>query len=177
MSRQELLELLKLIEISYPFFKNSEDIEKAWFKVMHNFSYEDVKKNLDIAMGEDRFQKEPPQAYYLVQGLTPVSKKISLENVIVYCPICKRALNQNEETQHRERCLSIRYLVNQYKKWTGNELDKRTLWEMSEEEFQEKYDRFLHYIYEHTANESEKMRIGFIFNPPRKEIAKKVLGV
>lgn len=176
MTKSELAQLLSTLEMNYSFFEATEEKEQAWFQVMHNYSYEEVMHNLEIAMGEDRFQKEPPQAYYLIQGLIPISKKTDFEKVIVYCPICKRALNQSEEQKHRERCQSIRYLVKQYKKWTGKDLDKRTLWEMSEEEFQEKYDKFLHYVYEHTTDEQEKMRIGFIFEPPKKEIAKRFIN-
>ena len=46
---------------------------------------------------------------------------------------------------------------------------------MSEEEFNERYNKLLYYIYEHTENESERTRIGFIFNPPSKEKAKDFL--
>lgn len=177
MTKSELAQLLSTLEMNYSFFEVTEEKEQAWFQVMHNYSYEEVIHNLEIAMGEDRFQKEPPQAYYLIQGLVPISKKTNFENVIVFCPICKRALNQKEEVKHRERCSSIRYLVKQYKKWTGKDLDKRSLWEMDEEEFQEKYDNFLHYVHNHTTDEHEKMRINFIFNPPSKEVAKKFIGV
>ena len=46
---------------------------------------------------------------------------------------------------------------------------------MSDEEFQERYCKLLHWIQNHTQNESEKTRIEFIFNPPKKERAKSFL--
>lgn len=176
MSENELLELLSTIKIHYSFFKVDRDLERAWYKVMHNFSFEDVEKNLEIAMADVRFQKEPPTAYYLIQGLVPVHKKINFENRIVFCPICKRALNQEEEKKHQERCSSVRYIITQYKKWSNKDLNKHDLYEMSEEEFKKIYKKLLNYIYEHTKDEHEKTRIGFIFNPPSTKVAKNFLG-
>lgn len=176
MSERELAELLSILEMSYPFFEPTKEVEKAWFEVMNNYDFEEVKHNLEIAMADTRFQKEPPKAYYLIQGLTPISKKVDFGKVIIYCQCCKKAVNQLEEEKHTDRCQSIRYLVKQYKKWCGRDLDKRSLWQMSEEEFGEKYEKLLRYIQEHTAEEHEKIRIGFIFKKPNQEVAKNFLG-
>lgn len=176
MSKSELAELLSTLEMSYPFFEVTEEKEQAWFEILHYFSYEDVKRNLDIAMGEDRFQKDPPQASYLIQGLIPISKKMDFENRVVFCQICKRAINHDEEKKHLDRCRSIRYITKQYKKYSGKELNKRTLWEMSQEEFDNKYNELLRFNQKHTTDERERMRIEFIFNPPEREVAKRFIN-
>ena len=175
MSELEIDELLAELDVMYPFFEPTETIEKAWYEILHPFSYKEVKKNLEKAMGEERFQKDPPQAYYLVQGLTPIVKKVDFNKIIIFCPICKRAVNKEEEQKHVDRCRSIHYIANKYKKM-GKEVDKRSLWEMHQEEFDKKYDEFLHRIYENTTNEHEKIRIGYIFNPPKKEKAKRFIN-
>ena len=176
MSRSEFLEIFEKVSANAVFFKADEVHEKVWYEVLCNFVYEDAMKNLEILLKDEKFRMNP-NVYEVIKGLTPIDKKVDFGKVVVYCPICKRAVNQSEEAKHRERCQSIRYLVKQYKKWTGKDLAKRSLWEMSEEKFQEKYDRFLHYILEHTEDKHEKMRIDFIFNPPRKEVAKRFLGI
>jgi hypothetical protein len=175
-SQKELLELLSLVKVNYPYFKVDPAVEKAWYEVTHYFKYEDVKHNLEIAMTSERFQKDPPTIYYLTQNLTPIHESVSFEKRIVFCPICKRALNQEEEKKHFERCSSVRYIVRQYKRWNGNELNRRDLFEMSEEEFEKKYNELLKYVETHTDDVHEKIRIGFIFNPPSIEQAKKFLG-
>ena len=56
------------------------------------------------------------------------------------------------------------------------DLDKKMLFSMCEEEFRARYNKLLHFIYEHTSNAEEKIRIGYIFNPPNREEAKRFLN-
>ena len=58
-------------------------------------------------------------------------------------------------------------------KWFNKDVNKKELYELEENEFQKRYDDLLKYIMEHTTDEKEKQRIGFIFNPPTpEEVAK-----
>ncbi len=176
MTRQEHLELLSEMEMFYPFFKNSEAREEAWYKVMYKYDFKEVMKNLEIAMENDKFQKEPPTAYYLVQDLTPTDEKINFEELVIFCPICKRAINQREEQKHTDRCRSIDYLVKAYKRKFNKELDKKTLWQMPDDEFDKKYFESIKKIQDTTVNEKEKTILEFVLNNPSQEEAKKFIS-
>ena len=103
-------------------------------------------------------------------------EKIDYKEQNVRCQRCNKIVKESEYDAHFDRCSSIDYVIRESKKWFRKELTRKFLWEMSDEEFNERYNKLLHYIYEHTQNESEKTRIGFIFNPPSREKAMSFLG-
>ena len=160
----------------YPFFEPKRDLERAWLKVMYNYDFDEVMKNLHIAMADDKFQKEPPTAYYLTRNLTPLSERVDFNKLVIFCPICKRAINQNEEKKHTDRCRSIDYLVRQYKKHFGKVIEKKDLWKMSDEEFDKKYFESIKKIQDTTMNEKEKTILEFVLNNPSQEEAKKFIS-
>lgn len=179
MNRQEVAELLNLIDVNCRNFSKDKDIDAmmtSWLEVLCEYEYKDVKNRLKQCLAQDMFQYQPPTVYYLVKELQKKQDKVDFKKQVIYCNICGRAFNYEDKLKnHFERCSSVRYIITQCKKWGKKDLNKRELYEMGEEEFNEKYEKLLHYIYEHTTNEKEKTRIGFIFNPPGAEIAKKFL--
>lgn len=156
----------------YPFFKNSGEREEAWYRVMYKYDFNETMNNLHIAMANEKYQKEPPTAYYLVQDLTPTNEKVDFNKLVIFCPICKRAVNQNEEKKHTDRCRSIDYLVRQYKRKFNKELNAKELWKMSDEEFDKRYFDSLKKFQGATSNEKEKEIIGFVLNKPDPKTAK-----
>ena len=67
------------------------------------------------------------------------------------------------------------HITTMLSKKPGGEIDnnkKRELYELPEEEFDRQYKIILKYVMQHTNDESEKTRIGFIFNPPTPEQAR-----
>ena len=177
MNKEQTKDLLKLIKYNYPDFEMKEGMATMWAQVMSEYSYEDVKHALEVYMAEDRFQKQPPTAYLLVKGLPKVKDRIDFTKDTIYCDICRRAFNDRDELdKHFDRCSSTRYVIKQTKKWFNRDIDKGFLWKLSDEEFEERYNKLLRYIMEHTEDEKEKMRIGFIFNPPSEEEASAFLA-
>ena len=172
MTRQEHLELLNEMEMFYPFFKNSLEREEAWYKVMYKYDFKEVMRNLEIAMANEKYQKEPPTAYYLVQDLIPTDEKVDFNKLVIFCPICKRAINQREEQKHTDKCRSIEYLEKQYERHFGKKIDKKTLWQMPDDEFDKKYFDSLKKFQGATSNEKEKEIIGFVLNKPDPKTAK-----
>ncbi len=176
MTKTECLEILSELEMFYPFFKNSGEREEAWYRVMYKYDFNETMKNLHIAMANEKYQKEPPTAYYLVQDLTPTNEKVDFNKLVIFCPICKRAVNQNEEKKHTDRCRSIDYLVRQYKKHFGKVIEKKDLWKMSDEEFDKKYFESIKKIQDTTVNEKEKTILEFVLNNPSQEETKKFIS-
>jgi len=180
MNKNEVIELLDFITINYPNFKidesNFENTVNVWHDELQQYELDDVKKNLKEFMADDYYQKEPPKLSMLVKGLTKKHEKINWSEVETYCPRCHKPLSQSEYDEHFDRCSSIDYVIRESKKWLRKNLTRRFLWQMSKEEFEERYNKLLKYIMEHTTDERERTRIGFIFNPPSKEKAKQFLN-
>lgn len=175
MKQEEVIDLLEFININYPDFKVNDKVTKMWYDELQQYDIEDVKDNLRSFMSNEYYQKEPPKLALLTKDLVKKYEKVHLDNVETRCPRCNRPLSLEDYDKHFDRCSSIDYVIRETKKWFRKELTRKFLWEMSEEEFNERYNKLLHYIYEHTDNESERTRIGFIFNPPSKEKAKSFL--
>lgn len=176
MNNNETMQILNLIKFNYPNFEIKEGMPEMWFDVLMEYSFEDVKMKLEEHLSEDRFQKQPPTAYLLVKGLPKIRDRIDFTKDTFYCDICNRPFNNQEELKiHRDKCSSIRYLIKQNKKWFNRNIDKKFLWNLSDEEFDERYNKMLKYIMEHTTDENERTRIGYIFNKPSEEEALKFL--
>lgn len=176
MTHIEVIDLLDYMNSAYPNFDVQDDSKVlAWVDILQPYDKEDVKIALDNAMAEKQFQYNPPQAQYIVKDLIKKYEKVDYSKQVIYCQNCGRPLNQPEYKKHFERCNSVEYIVKNAKKWLNKDLSKKRLFEMSEDEFNKGYDKLLHFIYDHTANQMEKEIIGNIFNPPSAERAKKIM--
>lgn len=179
MSREEVLDLLDTIAVSYKNFVQDTDLLlKTWEEILCQYDTEEVKQELRKCMSEDQFQYQPPTVYYLVRNLRKICEKVDYTKQVVYCHLCKRPFNDDEQLKmHIDRCLSVRYILRQYKRFNiSKQLSKRDLYEMNQEEFDKKYEELLKWIQKNTTDVREKARIEFIFNPPRAEVAKKYLN-
>lgn len=175
MQKSEVYDLVQIINQNYPTFikeGKEEDLINVWFKELQQYDYEDVLEALKSYMAQEKYQYQPPTLYLLISGLTKKHEKKDWSKGTFYCSYCKRAFNSEEEQkQHEDRHRSIKYVIRETKKWFKKELTEKFLWTMSEEEFNERYNKLLKYIMEHTTDEAERKRISFIFNPPTKEQA------
>ena len=177
MNKEQTKQLLKLIKYNYPDFEMKEGMASMWASIMCKYSYEDVKRKLEEHMAEDRFQKQPPTAYLLVKGLPKVKDRIDFTKDTIFCRFCNKAFNDKEEhDKHYDKCSSIEYLIRENKKWFNRIIDRKFLWQLSDEEFEDRYNKMLKYIMEHTNDENERKRISFIFNPPSEQEAREFLG-
>ena len=176
MNREEVVDLFEFLEINYPSFSYSSKTIDTWLSELQMFDVDDVKRNLKELMAEDLYSKTPPLLSRIIRGLTPKKEKIDFTKTIYFCPRCNKGFNSKEECDdHFDRCSSVDYVIRETRKWFKKELTRKELFAMSNEEFNERYYKLLHWIHDHTQNESEKTRIGFIFNPPVKEKAKQFL--
>ena len=183
MNKEQVKALLKIISTNYPNFineNNFKDILSTWATELSQYSYKDVESQLKELLAKSEFQMKPPTLYHITCNLTKTSEKIDYSEMTVFCSNCGRVFNSIEKMmEHKERCNSVEYICNQWKKWYGKELTKadiRTLYEMEETPFRERYNKLLHYIHEHTKDENEKTIISYIFNPPNQETAQKFIS-
>ena len=177
MGKEETKELIKLIKYNYPSLEVKEGMISMWAQIMSEYEFDDVKHSLEVYMADDRFQKQPPTAYLLVKGLPKIGDRIDFTKDTFYCRHCGKAFNDlDEHDRHFEKCSSIQYLIRENKKWFNRIIDRRSLWQLSDDEFEERYNKMLKYIMEHTTDDREKQRIKYIFNPPSEQEAKEFLA-
>lgn len=176
MTKEQVLDLLDFLELSYSNFKTKEGMLDAWYNELQMYDEADVKINLKHYMGEERFQNNPPLVALLIRGLTPKKEKVDFSKVVYFCQRCHKAYNNKEDLdKHFDRCSSVDFVIRETKKWSKKDLTRKELFEMSDDEFEKKYNELLLWIYNHTDDEAEKTRINFFFNPPSSERAKKFL--
>lgn len=176
MNREEVVDLFEFLEINYPNFSYSSKTIDTWLNELQMFDVDDVKRNLKELMADDLYSKTPPLLSRIIRGLTPKNEKIDFTKTVYFCSRCNKGFNSKEDCdEHFDRCSSVDYVIRETRKWFKKELTRKELFVMSNEEFNERYYKLLHWIHDHTQNESEKTRIGFMFTPPRKEKAKQFL--
>lgn len=183
MNKEEVLELLKLLKSNYNNFineSNKKEMLETWATELSQYDNDDIVEELKKALSLPEFQMKPPTLYYITSKCKKKHDKIDWNELVVYCDNCGRPFNSFDEMyKHRERENSIEYIFRETKKWYNkelNNLDKRKLFEMSDQEFKIGYDKLLNYIYEHTNDDEEKRRISYIFNPPNLDEAKSFIN-
>lgn len=180
MNREQTIKLISQLQMNYPNFVEEDKVEKMvdyWATELSQYDYEDVMERFKQLLGDNRFQMKPPTLIYIISSLTPKHDKINYEKGVFFCPNCNRPFNlEPVMNKHWDRCRSVDYIIRETKKWFNKKISRKSLFDLSEEEFEKAYDRLLHYIYEHTQDKHEKTRIGYIFNPPSQEEARQFLG-
>ena len=162
MNKAEVNSILEYISINYPDFQITDELFNMWLDELQQYDYEDVLNKLKDMLKTGHYNSRPPILMNIISGLNKKSSKIDWKSTVVYCPICNKAFNCKKDysspdlKEHEDRCRSIRYVIKQTKKWFNKDLSRAELWAMSKEEFDERYNKLLHYIYENTENEDEK---------------------
>lgn len=175
MNKADVREILECIALNYKTFEITETLFKMWLDELQQYDKEDVMNKLKDMIASGKYNINPPMLMTLVNGLTKKSKKLDWSKNITYCRRCNKAFQCDKDgyskdyKEHEGKCKSIDYVIKQTKKWFGKELTRAELWAMNEKEFNERYDKLLHYIYNHTEDDNEKTIIGYIFNPPTVE--------
>ena len=176
MNREEVLDLFEFLNINYSTFESTPKKIDIWLSELQMYDAEDIKRNLKELMAEDLYSKTPPLLSRIIRGLIPKNEKLDFTKTIYFCSRCNKGFNSKEKCdEHFDRCSSVDYVIRETRKWFKKELTRKELFAMSDEEFNERYYKLLHWIYNYTQNKSEKTRIEFIFNPPGKERAKQFL--
>lgn len=174
MNKIEVKEILDYLSYNYNSFNVTEGLFKMWLDELQQYDKEDVMDKIKNMIASGYYKATAPQLVTITNGLTKTDKKIDWTKTVTFCPICNKAfqcdknLHSREYEEHRPKCQNIRYVIKQTKKWFNKDLTRAELWNMPEKEFEERYDKLLHYIYDHTENETEKQIIGYIFNPPNE---------
>ena len=174
MVKQEIDNVFDYLINSYgKTFEINDSIYEYWSKELSQYEYLDIMERLKTLMGEERYSAKPPLLQAIIRGITKTSDKINFNELVYYCQFCHRPYNNYEQmVEHEDRCRSIRYIERQYKRFNFGTVDKKELYNLSQEEFDERYKKLLKIVLEKSTNENEKQIIRNIFNPPNEQQAR-----
>lgn len=177
MTETEVKELLKHLAMSYTSFSITKEKISFWYTELQQYDVDDVKSRLKDLMSEEKYALTPPVLESIIAGLTKKHDKVNFNQIVYFCKFCNRGFNNRDNLEkHEDRCRSIRYILKQYEIYNLGDIDKKVLYNMTQEEFDERYNKLLAYVQKHTTNEEEKKLINLIFNPPSEEKAREFLG-
>jgi len=168
MTTDEVKLLMKRIKSHYSTFVSDDFKFNEWYNELKDFDNNQVNKKLESHLNSVEFSDKEPQLYFLTRYLKPINAKAQDQKYSLTCPLCNTKIDGEEFDTHFGRCSSVNYIIKQAKKYQDKDLDRDTLMNMQQEEFDEKYDKLLKIIARMTDNEKEEERIGFIFNPPKE---------
>lgn len=77
----------------------------------------------------------------------------------VECNSCKHYVKLEEYDKHFKKCSAIKYIQKQMKKYYNQDIKYSDLYNLSELEFEKKYQWVLHRVYEATKDKKESKRL------------------
>jgi hypothetical protein len=173
MNKVEVKEVLDYLSYNYNTFNVTEGLFKMWLDELQQYDKTDVMEKIKKMIASGNYRISAPQLVSITSGLVKTDKKIDWNRTVTFCKGCNKAFQcdntgySKEYDEHRGKCNSINYIIKQRKKWFNKDTTRAELWAMSEQEFNERYNELLHYIHDHTDNETEKTMIEYVFNPPK----------
>lgn len=137
MNREQVKTLFKRIKVHYNTFKSKDqDVFDEWCRRLQDYRANGVFDNFDRYLKEQH--DEPPKVIDLINEFIRIEKDFNSIN----CTICGRKESLSNYDKHFSRCNSIDYICRSSKKYFGQVLNKQKLWELSDEEFEDRYWKF-----------------------------------
>jgi hypothetical protein len=146
MNLNQLDELFTKIRVHRPKFgkllesqARYNQYRSEWYRILKDYDYQDVINNLEKWLSDSENKYFMPDVYVLIGDIYTISEKNKPMNFKIMCKHCKKWFLYDELRNHEDRCGSIEYVVYNYKKIFNKELSRETLWNLNQEEFEEKY--------------------------------------
>lgn len=166
MLKNETSIILQRIKAYYPKFYYDDYTTSNWYMELKNY---EPTKIIEALREYANNNQEPPGVMQLMAIANRMKEETTLDYE-TFCNYCGRFLDCSEQTKHEDRCRSIRYIERKYKQLWGKEIDKKALWDLSDDDFNEKYFLFLQKLYNSNAlNKDEMFYIGKYFETFNKE--------
>ncbi len=148
MTIDETKTLVDKIKIYRPTFGGHFDktgmdkLKLEWYRILEPYDYEDVNKKLDEYFENgDNFGRYP-DVYYLIKYLKKSNEKLKSGIRYVQCQNCNRTVEFDKYNEHFDRCSSVEYISKMSLKYYDKTLNKKKLFELINEEFEDKYWKF-----------------------------------
>ena len=145
MNLNQLDELFTKIRVHRPKFgtllesqSRYNQYRNEWYRILKDYDYRDVVENLEkwFSDSENRFYL--PDVYILINGIYKIEEKNRPMEFRLMCRHCKKWFSHNDLKIHEDRCGSIEYIIENYKRFFNRDLSKEILWNLNKEEFEQK---------------------------------------
>ena len=151
--------ILKRIQSYYPSFMIDDFKTKEWYNELKKFDLDDVNRKLEEHMRSTDYGAYEPKLFYLTKYLKTREEKESNIDYYASCTICGKYFKLSEYDKHFDRCSAINFINKQSMSMKGEEIDKDKYFNMSDQDFNEFYDRLLTVVYKNTEDEMQKNAI------------------
>lgn len=178
MELKDVKYILKKIQSNYSSFVPDTFITQEWYRELKDYDLEDVLDKLDKHFRSEEYGNSIPKVYFLTKYCqkTETKKKKLNEKTRVVCQLCKETIELKNYDNHYSRCSSVNYVINQARKYYDKELSRESLMNMSDKEFNARYDKLLLTVQKNTEDPTEEERIAHILNLKPEEHAQIDLG-
>lgn len=147
--------ILNRIKVNYPNFVNDDYTRSEWYRELKDYSLEDVMDKLEQHFRSEQYGNSIPKVYFLTKYLTKAKEKGKKLDGFLQCQLCGKWINMDDFEKHYDRCSSIDYLNRQSIKYFDKEIDKEKYYYLSDEMFNEKYNKVANYVLNHTKDNDE----------------------
>lgn len=178
MELKDVKYILKKIQSNYSSFIVDTFTTQEWYRELKDYELDDILEKLDKHFRSEEYGNQIPKVYFLTKYCrkTEDKKKYSNSKIRIVCQLCNETIELKNYDQHYSRCSSVNYVINQTKKYYDKELDRESLMNMSEKEFNLRYNKLLKAIQKSTEDPSEEARIAQILNSKPEEHVQIDLG-
>lgn len=144
MNPKNIKELFERIKRHYPMFTYDDEKLKEWHRFLKEYDANDILNSFDRYLLEQHEQQ--PLMTQLTRGLSKIETE---EEKLVYlqCDLCKEKIlvgnDFNVFEKHHRRCSKIDFIDRQAKELKGEGIDKQHFYEMSDDELDSKYRKWM----------------------------------
>lgn len=146
MNLNQLDELFTKIRVHRPKFGNLLESQarynqyrNEWYRILKEYDYQDVVDNLESWLSDSDNRFYLPDVYILTNGIYKIQEKNKPMEFKIMCPYCNKWFPYQGFKKHEDRCSSVEYIIKNYKKLFNKELSRENLWDLTKEEFEQKY--------------------------------------
>lgn len=143
MNKTETTNFMERIKSHYQEFIIDDFKVKEWYKELQNYDAEDVNRKLDEHLRSEVYGENIPKLYFLTKYLTPSKDKGKVVHKKIICNKCGYSFWDTEYDQHLQRCIEVHTVMRDMKKHYQMKLNYHDLMALSDERFEEVYQRYL----------------------------------
>lgn len=142
MTKEETIKITDKIKIYRPKFEVTQNVIEEYFKVFEPYDYEDVEQKLNNYLSDMSNQNRYPDPIYLTKYLRTSYDKEHTHEPKITCSYCLKPIRHLEYKAHVDRCSSVCWLCDMSKHYFLKKLDRKKLFELDQNTFDQKYYEF-----------------------------------
>ena len=159
MEIQETIKTMERIKQHYQDFIIDDYKIDEWHSELCKYDFKEVNEKIDQHMRSEQYGQYIPKIYFLTRNLKTLEQKAEKKEYTVICPYCRAYMDYERYAKHVERCSSVEFLQEQCYRFNLKPIDKVAYRKMSDEQFDEYYEKVLNFISKKTTDEKEMNRL------------------